>query len=627
MCGICGRYDFDATATVPRDYIRAMRDTMVHRGPDDAGEYCAANFAMGVRRLSIIDPEGGHQPIANEDGSVWAVLNGEIYNFPELRRHLAAKGHVFRTQTDTEVIPHAFEQYGPDCVHRLNGMFAIAIWDNRDRRLLLFRDRFGIKPLYYHRSEEFFLFASEMRALLRDRRVPRRMRCQGVLDFLHLGCVCAPDTILEGIRKLPAAHALEIRNGQVRTWRYWDLASARDSVNGRAVPREKVAALLSDSVRLRLRADVPLGVFLSGGLDSAGIASMASGNGRAVQAFTAGFAVRSYDETAVASRTAAFCGAAHHVEMVQPDAVRALGRIVEHLEEPMADPAAIPLYYLCGLAEGRATVLLVGDGGDELFGGYDRYYWDGWAQALGAVPAFLRKRAVAWPAELIGGRRSALARRVRKLAETAGRPFADRYFAWHSMLSPDLHDGLLSGSLRSPAVSETGRAFLRLAREARTTDRLRQMQYVDIHTMLTERLLLKADKLGMARSLELRVPYLDHRLAAYAYGLPRHLKVSNTRMKCVLKDALAGRVPGSILGARKKGFRVPLARWFQGRFSGFARELLAEDEVRKLGVLNPATVQRLLSGLLDGDDSLERIVYALMVLRLWHARFVEGRSA
>lgn len=607
-----------------------MRDTMLHRGPDDAGVHLSGGFGMGARRLSIIDLEGGRQPVSNEDGSVWAIHNGEIYNFRELREDLIAKGHLFRSRSDTEVIPHAFEEYGADCALRFDGMFAVAVWDERARRLLLFRDRFGIKPLYYWSDRETFLFASEIRALLHDPTVPRRLNRQGAWDYMHIGCVCSPDTMFEGISKLPPAHCIEVKGGTVKTRPYWALHDAAPP-DGHGTPQEIVRDLLEDSVRRHLIADVPLGIFLSGGVDSAGVTAAAvAANQGPVRAFTIGFPVERYDERGLAAETARFCGAEHETFVVEPDAMRVLRRVVERLEEPMADPAVIPLYYLCATAKEKVKVVLAGDGGDEIFGGYSRYYWDKWARAYAYVPRFLRDNLLARLAALFPERRNTrwqdFCRRVRKFSMTSGLPFAERYFAWNRILSPDMREDLLAKSFRGDGLFGAERIFLRLASEARTTDWLRKMQYIDLHTMLAERLLLKADKMSMAHSIELRVPYLDHRLAAYALRLPAEFKVHGLRMKRVLKEVLAGRVPPNVLAERKKGFRVPISLWFQGKLSDFASEALAEGEIRKLGLFDPRAVSRMLRLHRDGERDAEMPIYALMVLRLWHEVFMERRT-
>ncbi|NOZ23698.1 MAG: asparagine synthase (glutamine-hydrolyzing) [Planctomycetes bacterium] len=629
MCGICGRYNFDPADKVAASTIREMRDTMAHRGPDDAGERLSGAFGMGARRLSIIDLQGGGQPISNESGLVWAVLNGEIYNFRELRDDLMKKGHVFRTDVDTEVIPHAYEEYGDDCVRRFNGMFAIAIWDEGRRRLLVFRDRFGIKPVYYYTNTKCFLFASEIRAILHDPHVPRRLNRQAAWDYMHIGCVCAPDTILEGIRKLPPGQCIEVKDTSVRTRRWWSLSDEVNRVSDPRPPEEAVRELLDDAVRLRLVADVPLGIFLSGGVDSAAItAAAASAKRRPIRTFTIGFPVKPYDERRAAAATARFCGAEHEFLVVQPDAMHILGEVVEHLEEPMADPAAIPLYYLCKMAKGKVKSVLVGDGGDELFAGYARYYWDKWARAYRYVPRLLRECVIGPLASFLPETMHSdwrnFCRRARKFAVTSGLPLPERCCAWSRILSPDARNELLTRAFRGDGLSGTERIYLRLAGESRTSDPLRQMQYIDVHTMLGEKLLLKADKMSMAHSIEVRVPYLDHRLVVYALSLPAKLKVRGAQMKWILKRSLANRIPGRVLAEEKRGFRVPISVWFQGKLSDFASEILAEEEMKKIGLFDPKAVSRLLRLHREQVRDAEMAIYALMVFRLWHATYLEG---
>ena len=613
MCGILGFVSADGTA--PRDALDAL-DLLAHRGPDGEGRYRDGPVAMGMRRLAIIDLVTGDQPVANETGDIVAIVNGELYNYKELRAALARSGHSFRGSGDVETVPHLYEEHGTACFAELRGMFAIALWDSRRRRLVLARDRFGIKPLYTAQTPAGFAFSSEIAPLLAlgaDGTIDR----QAIADYLTLGYVPGEDTAFAAIERLEPGTALVWQDGTLTSERWWTLEPPDDGLT--------LEQTLRESVRLHLRSDVPLAVLLSGGIDSSLLALLARDElGEAPMTFTVGFGDAAFDELDAARTVAEAIGSDHHEVSVRPDAAADLPAIVERLEEPLADPSAIPLWYVSRAVASEVKVALAGEGGDELFGGYSRYAWDSVAGRVGRV---LPAARIAMLLERLpgvagrGGRKDPLRRAV-KLLRHAELPEAERYLAWFALASDDLKAELLDASYE-PAARIFGE---RLASAHPRLTALGRRQHVDLGTMLKDDLLLKADKMSMAHSLELRVPFLDHEVARAGLFLPDRDKIRRVETKVALRRLLAKRLP-AIAGRPKQGFEVPIARWLRGDLAELAGDLLSAERLGRRGLVDATVAQRLLREHRTGAADHGLRLYSLLVLELWCDRIAAPKAA
>ena len=601
MCGILG---IAAGGDLDPSLLDAV-GLLGHRGPDGEGRVCSGSVGLAMRRLAIIDLETGDQPVWNEAGDVVAVCNGELYNYRELRAELAAQGHSFRGQGDVEALPHLYEQHGEACFERLRGMFACAVWDERRGRLLLARDRFGIKPLYVAAVPAGLAFASEI-APLQALGASAEVNRQALADFLTLGYVPGEGTALRSVRRLEPGTALVWEDGATRTVRYW-------------APSPSPAGLeetLAESVRLHLRSDVPLAVLLSGGLDSSLIASLAAEElGEPPQTFTVGFGDAAFDELDAARVVAEAIGSRHHEIAVRPDAATDLPEIVARLEEPLADPSAIPLWYVCRAVAAEVKVALAGEGGDELFGGYSRYAWDPVARRLGRLlpAAGLARLLERLPGVTGRGGRKDPLRRAVKLLHHAGLPAAERYLSWFALASDDLKAELLGDRSESTARVFAGQ----LAAAPAGLSELGRRQWVDVRTMLVDDLLLKADKMSMAHSLELRVPFLDHEVARVGLWLPDREKVRGIETKRALRRLVAARLPRAIARRPKQGFEVPISRWLREDLRDLVGDVLAPERLGRRGLVDPAAAQRLLREHGSGAADHGLRIYALLVLELW----------
>jgi asparagine synthase (glutamine-hydrolysing) len=599
VCGIAGIF-----GEAEGQSLGLMLAAMRHRGPDDEGVLPLDGAVIGARRLAIIDPEHGHQPVANEAGAVGAVLNGEIYNHTALRRDLKARGHRLRSHCDTEVLPHVYEEHGTGMFGSLRGMFAIALWDAPRRRGLLARDRMGEKPLFYCRIGRRLIFASELRALLRHPDVPAVLDEEAVRLYLTLGYVPGPQTIVEGVCKLGPGERLVYDDGRVEVERWWDLvpADAAYGVSAKGAV-EELRGLLVDAVRAQREADVPVGVLLSGGVDSAGIAAlMAHGtDAGAVRTFTVGFADDAFDERAPARAVAGALGTDHtEIEVASPD-LDGLLAVFRSLDEPIADQAALPTYLIAREARKHVTVVLTGEGSDELFGGYPRYRWTGTANAAARIPGPLR-------AALRGGIGAVVPARRRhvELLLHPGSALARR-LDWVGILTPDQVDRLTGAS---------GSAELTLGRLAGVAERygapgVESDMLLDARTWLVEDVLTKADRMTMAHSLESRAPYLDHRVVEFATALPATMRLKGREGKPLLRAALRGILPEAVLQRRKQAFRVPVDSWLRSALHGHVSELLLDRDAVAGTLFERAELERLLS---DGDGADGRGLWALGAL-------------
>ncbi|MEE8523262.1 MAG: asparagine synthase (glutamine-hydrolyzing) [Thermoanaerobaculia bacterium] len=638
MCGITGAVDFDRPP-VDRATLEHMTRTMTHRGPDEEGFFLDGSAALGMRRLSIIDVAGSHQPMANEDGSVQMVFNGEIYNYRGLRDELLRRGHRFANDGDTETIVHAYEEYGLNFVQHLNGMFAIAIWDADARRLVLARDRLGIKPLYHSADNRRIVFGSEPKAILASGLLEPEVDPLALQAYLALRYVPAPLAIFRGMRKLPAAHLLVFDRDGCREIPYWDVDFEPRPGTSERRELERFQELFDDAVRKRLISDVPLGAFLSGGLDSSGIvasmaqASLALGNGSRPKTFSIGFEEQGFDERRFARRVAADFGTEHFEGL-------ATARLGDHLEElayfhdePFADPASLPTLLLSRHTREHVTVALSGDGGDEIFAGYDRYYSERLADVYGRVPAALRRSLVNPALELMVAALPVSSRLRRrgdaavKKARLSFLPPAERYLAHFDVFSGYPAESIWSAAVLPQLRGHGAADYLAPHMEkGGAWDPLGQRLYTDLKTWLPEQMLTKVDRMSMAASLEVRVPFLDHRLVEFAAGLPADSKLGWFSVKKFLRKASRSRLPPEIWKRRKHGFAVPLDHWFRGELRALLEAELAPDRIERQGVFQPDFVRSLVEEHAAGQRNHGSRLFSLLTFSLWHRRWIEGPS-
>jgi asparagine synthase (glutamine-hydrolysing) len=626
MCGIVGQARSDGRQA-DEAVLARMCAALEHRGPDSRGLHAEPGVGLGIQRLRVIDLVTGDQPIFNEDRSVAVVLNGEIYNFRELRERLRRGGHTLLTEGDTEVIAHLYEEEGPDLVHRLHGMFAFAVWDARRRRLLLARDRVGKKPLYYAQRAGTLSFASELAALLADPGVPRDVDHQALDAFLAYRWVPAPMTAFRGVRKLPPGSRLVFADGRAAVDRYWRLDFTRKRrVTDPAEVHEQLREHIRAATARRMIADVPLGAFLSGGVDSAAVvAAMAEVSARPVKTFSVGFTHERYDELPHARLVAQRFGTDHHELIVEPKALELIPRIVRHYGEPFADDSAIPSFYVAEMARRHVTVALNGDGGDESFAGYSRYVVNRATSRLERIPRLVRSGvAVAGLRVPESGTIDSWRSRARRAAETLPLDGADRYVAYMTHLNglrrewlyTDEYRRLVGGSRASEVMAGPWR-------DSGARSVVDVMLDVDVQTYLPDDLLVKMDIATMASSLEARSPFLDHELMQFAASLPASLKMRGREKKVALRGALRGWVPDEILDAPKRGLRLPLGDWFRGELHGFARDVLLDPRAIGRGYFREPYVRELLDRHAAGRQDHAQGIWTLLMFELWHQQFVD----
>jgi asparagine synthase (glutamine-hydrolysing) len=617
MCGICGVVAAERDGAPDLEAVARMSGRLVHRGPDDDGLFHEGPVALAARRLSIIDLAHGHQPIANEDGSAVVVQNGEIYNYRELKRELEGRGHRFASDCDTEVLVHGYEEWGEGFVERLRGMFAIALWDERRRRLLLARDRFGIKPLYYRHAGGSLSFASELKAMLAQPGFSREIDPKAISAYLAFNSIPAPLTIFAEARKLPPGYLLSWEGGEVQTRRYARVGPVPGGEPRRGSEGELAAELrevLDDSVRAHLVADVPVGVLLSGGVDSGGLAALASTHaGEPLRTFSIGFEEAGFDELSRARLVAERYGTDHQELVLRPDAVELLPRLVEAFDEPFGDSSALPTYLVSRLAAEHVKTAMSGEGGDELFGGYYTYVADLLARRVGRLAPLARPLAEALPSRT---ERVGLDYKAKRFARAAALPPLERHHGWKEIFDPGARAALAGASSWDPLDLYRERYA-----ETAGAEPLARMQDVDLGIYLVDDLLVKTDRLSMAHSLELRVPFLDQRVAEFAFSLPRRMKVRGFQKKRLLRRTLAPLLPGEVVHGRKQGFSIPLAAWLRGPLEPFAREVLAPGAIERQGLLDPAAVTPILDRHVSGREDLSRQIWGLMALTLWFDRY------
>ncbi len=639
MCGIAGLVSFQG---VPQDAARIatrMRDVITHRGPDEAGLFVDGQAALAHRRLSIVDLSTGQQPLANEDGRVRVVFNGEIYNHAEVRHELEGRGHSYRTKSDTETIVHAYEEWGDDCVDHFRGMFAFAIWDTRRHRLLLVRDRLGVKPLYWARTGDSLLFASEIKSLLASGLLPTLPNMGALPELLSTRYVSGPDTMFAGIHKLLPGHRLTFERNDVRVRQYWDIPFANQPGRGGAPTSADTSRaitdvvgrfreLLEESVRLRLMSDVPLGMFLSGGIDSSAIgALMARMIDRPIKTFSVGFEDRAFNELGYAREVATAIGAEQHEVVIDDrDFFGALPRLVWHEDEPIAHPSSVPLYFVSKLASEHVKVVLTGEGSDELLAGYGKYpriamNWRAGTIYEQMLPRAVRTLVANALVPAVPGRLGRMAARsFLAMPRTPEAMFLDNFAA---IRLADQRALMVDGAGAGANLQAYGPSMAWFDRPPAGSSLLTRLLYADMKTYLVE-LLMKQDQMSMAASIESRVPFLDHKLVEFAATIPDSWKLSGFTTKRVLREAMKGVLPESILSRPKMGFPVPFAGWTRTTWFGAVRDVLLDKRTRERGVIDAAATTRLLSdhqsGRIDGWDR----IWMLLNLELWFRTFIDG---
>lgn len=626
MCGIAGKFIFDHHTKVEQKEIRRMCTTLVHRGPDDEGLYVNSSVGLGHRRLSIIDLNSGKQPISNEDGTVWTVLNGEIYNYVELRESLIRRGHRFSTETDTEVIVHLYEEQGENFLSSLRGMFAIALWDNRDRKLLLARDRIGKKPLFYSiTSQKTLLFGSEIKAILQDPDVKRELDIEGLDAYLSLLYVPAPLTMFKGIQKLPAGHLLTCADEKIVVREYWDLHYQPTTFHRESDAEDNLEAILQESVKIRLRSDVPIGAFLSGGVDSSSVVAVMAGLlARPVVTCAVGFNEAQYNELPYAEEVAKHLKCEYHQHIIQANVIDLLPRLIESFDEPFGDSSAVPTFYVSQMTRKYATVALSGDGGDEVFAGYSRHYLQRLEcrlrrNVLGTIGSGMVASMASWLPDMKG--KSTL----QKLGMSPDQAYAYKHY--HALFNETLKDQLYSNDLLKACSSyDVSAIFRSYYKRCDAKDPLDKALYVDLKTYLTDDILVKVDRMSMAHALEVRAPLLDHKLIEFTATLPPSLKLKGKTTKYLLKQIMGNRLPSNVFTREKHGFTMPVGEWLRGPLSEMVEASLFSSVAQSRGLFNTKFVRSLWQNHLSRRADYSHHLWMLLMFELWCLRYLDAHS-
>jgi len=629
MCGIAGWINLRKTNTPDTESVlHSMCEQIVHRGPDSEGIWVDDTVALGMRRLSVIDLKTGDQPVFSEDKSVVAMMNGELYNFREVRAELEKQGHKFTTRTDTEILPHLYQKYGDAMVEHLNGMFAFALWDTRAKKLLVARDRFGEKPLYYGVFDGKLIYASEPKAILAHPSVNAELDLQALRHYVSYDYVPAPMSIYKGISKLPAAHILTVENGEVRTRRYWNLKwNADANVRTEAAAANELRDLLSDAVRMRLVADVPLGILLSGGIDSSTVAAFATQHAtEKVKTFSIGFEEDSFDESKYARAVAKHLNTEHYEEKLSAEkAGDLISDIGSWLDEPLADGSLIPTVLLSQFVRRHVTVALGGDGGDELFAGYPMYYAHKVAAKYLAVPGFLRGGLIeplvnALP---VSTKNLSFDYKAKRFVAAANFDLVRRHHSWFGSFGLNAHERLFTADVLANSSGDIYAVADRLLAETDAKDPIEQMQFLDMNLYLAEDILTKVDRAAMTVSLETRAPFLDPRVGQFAASIPLEFKLKGKSGKYILKEAMKDLLPHEILHRPKKGFGIPIAEWLKGRLNPLLHEMLDAKRLKEQGLFESAYVAKLIGEHETGSASHHKELWNLLVFQLWYDEFLK----
>jgi asparagine synthase (glutamine-hydrolysing) len=631
MCGIAGFLNFDSAQKADYGLLQEMCNAIVHRGPDDDGMYIDGQVGLGMRRLSIIDLEGGHQPLFNEDKSLCIVFNGEIYNHRELRDELIRKGHTYQTQSDTESILHLYEEMGEECLSKLRGMFAFAIWDRSNRRLFLARDRVGIKPLFVYTDSERLLFASEMKSILRYPGLVRAIDWQAFDSYFSMSYITAPRTIYRGIAKVMPGHYLLWQNGTLRTEQYWDLHYRPNCVASSEDLQEQLLDLLREATQLHLVSDVPVGLFLSGGIDSASLAAIMSESlSEPVKTFTIGFGgtVAGFEDERPFARLVADRNGATHQELeVLPQVEEVIRHIVSGFDEPFADDSSIPTYYVSELTSRYVKVALSGLGADELLGGYERYLGFSLSESYASVPQWLRRMVSHIAGRLLEakGEGGEDLNRLRRFLQSADLPPAQRYYAYRELLRHERRAALLSEDVRKEIdFSQCENECARYYHLPNASEPLDKAMYQDVKVYLPDDLLANTDRMSMLHSLEVRVPFLDHKLMEFCATIPSGLKVRGLQKKYLFKQAAASLLPKQILHKKKQGFVGPMAQWLRHDLRDYVRDTLSEAALKKHGYFSLDGVELILDEHFSNRKRHDTLIWALLVFQAWYQVYMEG---
>ncbi|HDZ77047.1 MAG TPA: asparagine synthase (glutamine-hydrolyzing) [Candidatus Omnitrophica bacterium] len=630
MCGICGIIDYSTNSGIGEDRIRKMCVKMQHRGPDDEGVYIDREglvAALGHRRLSIIDlSSAGQQPMPNEDGTIWLVFNGEVYNFSSLRGELEEKGHRFKSVTDSEAIIHLYEEYGEDCVKYIRGMFAFAIWDRNQKKLLLARDRAGKKPLLYSHHNNKFCFASEFSALLASELIEKEINHNSIDSYLSYGYVPAPSSIYRNVSKLLPGHILILKDNQVTITKYWQLNYDNKINIAEDDAATEVLRLLKEAVSVRLRSDVPLGAFLSGGIDSSVVVGLMSQLSKSkVKTFSIGFEDKAYNELGYARDIAKHFNTEHNEFIVRPKALEILPLLVERYGEPYADSSCIPVYYVSQQTKQSVTVALNGDGGDEFFAGYDRYRAMLAAESYQRMPSMVRALAESFMRILPDGadQKNRL-QRIKRFILAASLPVQDRYFNWMTIFNNAIKQEMYSKKmLQLTAKHNSSDSIKTCFKDAKDYLLLDQILYTDVMTYLPNDLLVKVDIASMSNSLEARSPFLDHKLMEFIVRLPVEYKIKGSIKKYILKRAVDGLIPKDNIKRKKMGFGVPVGRWFRTELKDFIIDVLLSPRSLGRGYFNPEPIKVLIKDHIEGRKDYGPQIWALLMLELWHNEFID----
>ncbi len=661
MCGIAGWINLKNSGSNDgaEPVLHSMCERIVHRGPNSEGLWIDDTVALGMRRLSIIDLVTGDQPVFNCDKSVVVMMNGELYNYREVRAELEKKGHKFTTKSDTEILPHLYEEYGDGLLEHVNGMYAFSLWDARAKKLIIARDRFGEKPLYYGVLDGKLIWASELKAIIAHPAVKPELDLNALRHYVSFDYVPAPMSIFKGIHKLPAAHVLTVENGEVKSRRYWDIswsadtpvrmsvASTRKDTNGHdsftggtgdadksvrapslSEKAEELKDLLSDAVRMRLVSDVPLGILLSGGIDSSTIAAFATQHAsERVKTFSIGFEEDSFDESKYARKVAKHLNTEHYEEKLSATTAGDLiSDIGKWLDEPISDGSLIPTVLLSQFVRKHVTVALGGDGGDELFAGYPMYYAHTVAAKYRSVPAFLRSGLIepivnALP---VSTNNMSFDYKAKRFVRAAKFDDVERHHSWFGSFSIDQHYQLFSKDVLAQTAADIYREVRELVGKSDARNVIEQMQYADINYYLAEDILTKVDRAAMSVSLETRAPFLDPRVGQFAASIPVEYKLKGKSGKVILKEAMKDLLPHDILHRPKKGFGIPIAEWLKGRLNPLLHEMLSSDRLNQQGIFNAAYVERLISEHESGKASHHKELWTLLVFQLWQNQFLRG---
>ena len=632
MCGIFGIVG----SKIDEAHLKKATDLMAHRGPNDSGFFIEDGVGLGHRRLSIIDLEDGHQPMYNEDGSLCIVFNGEIYNFPELHDQLVSKSHRFKTRSDTETILHAYEEWGENCVENLRGMFAFALWDRREKKLFVARDRFGIKPLFYAKQEDGFYFASEMKAILANATIRREMDDFALASYFSLSYIPAPMTIFKGIRKLLPGHTLTWQDGRIQTRKYWDIEYVPDRGRDEDYFINRFMELFYESIRIHLISDVPLGAFLSGGIDSSAVvAVMSMVTDRPVNTFCMGFGGNAggyLDERGYARMVANRYKTNHKEYEVLPEPEGLLEKIVRSFDEPFADDSTIPSYFVCKIARENVTVAESGLGGDEAFAGYERYLGFRARALYGRLPHILRERLIRRFVDGLSERSDGhyTVNHMKRFVRSSSQDDGNAYYGYLSILNPGIQKSFFSDSSRFGKYLEVPRElildYFRAVPLEDPRDALNRAFYCDIKTYLPEDILAVTDRMSMYHALEVRVPFLDHPLMEFCATIPPEMKMKWFRKKYLLKKAVRHILPREVIDHRKQGFVGPMAQWLKKDLRAYTEDTLSEKNLRKHALFNQQTIHKILDEHLAGKEIHDTLIWSLLVFQKWFDLYIDGNK-